>query len=73
MSQMVKLKTINKWFSSIQAAIEDEIQRLTSHLTGRVKVLEVRYARRLSDLQSEVKTMSAKVEAHLQKMKIDWT
>ncbi len=72
----VEIKTIvvgDKWLASIQAAKEDEIQRLTSHLTSRVKVLEVRYALQLSDLQSEVKTMSAKVEAHLQKMKIDWT
>ena len=35
----------DKWFAIIRAAIEGEVQRLTQQLTGRVKILEERYAR----------------------------
>ena len=71
-----EIKTLvveNKWFASIGAAIEDEIQRLTQRLTGRVKELEERYAQPLPELDSEVEVLSTKVAAHLENMGIDWT
>ena len=71
-----EIKTLvveDKWFASIGAAIEDEIQRLTQGLTSRVKELEERYAQPLPELDHEVDTLSAKVEAHLRKMGVDWT
>ena len=51
----------DKWFTSIRVAIEGEVQRLA----GRVKVLEERYARPLSELEQEVEAFSDKVEGHL--------
>ena len=71
-----EIKTLvveDKWFASIGAAIEDEIQRLTQQLTGRVKELEERYAQPLPELDSEVEVLSTKVAAHLENMGIDWT
>ena len=62
----------DKWLASIQAAIADEVQRLTQELTGRVKELEERYAHRLPDLEQELDKFSAKVGEHLHKMGVDW-
>ena len=60
----------DKWFASIQADIQEEVQRLTQHLTGRIKELDERYARPLPELEREVDVFSAKVEGHLKKMGI---
>ena len=69
-----EIKTLvvkDKWFASIHAAIDGEVQRLTQSLTSRVQELEERYAQPLPDLEQEVKTFSAKVEEHLRKMGVD--
>ena len=66
-----EIKTLvieDKWLASIQAAIEDELQRVTQRLAGRVRVLEERYARPLPKLEQDVATFSAKVEGHLKRM-----
>jgi len=58
----------DKWFASIQAAIEGEVQRLTQRLASRIKELEERYAKPLAKLEREVEAYSTKVEEHLKKM-----
>ena len=71
-----EIKTLvvgDKWFASIQSAIESEVQRVIQALARRVRELEERYAHRLPDLEQEVEAFSAKVDAHLQKMGVDWT
>ena len=70
-----EIKTLvveDKWFTSIHAAIDGEVQRLTQALTVRVQELEERYAQPLPDLAREVDTFSARVEAHLREMGVDW-
>ena len=70
-----EIKTLvvkDKWIASIQSAIEGEVQRLTQALATRVQELEERYTQPLPELASEVDEFSAKVEAHLQKMGVDW-
>jgi type I restriction enzyme M protein len=62
----------DKWFASIDAAIESEIQRLTQQLAGRVKELEERYADTLPNLEQAVSEQSARVEAHLKQMGLGW-
>ena len=62
----------DKWFASIQAAINAEVQRLTQALTERVKQLEERYAQSLPSLTQEVQEYSMKVEKHLLNMGVDW-
>ena len=66
-----EIKTLvveDKWFTSIQAEIAGEEQRLTQQLAERVKELEERYAKPLPMLEEEVAALSEKVDEHLQKM-----
>ena len=70
-----EIKTLvveDKWFASIHAAIDGEVQRLTQALAARVQELEERYAQPLPDLEHEVETFSAKVAVHLKNMGVDW-
>ncbi len=62
----------DKWFTTIQAAITGEVQRLTQNLTERVKELEERYAQSLPSLASNVQEFSMKVDKHLSNMGVDW-
>jgi type I restriction enzyme M protein len=60
-----EIKTLvveDKWLTSLRAAIDGEVQRVTQQLAGRVKELEERYAKPLPALQREVEALSAKVE-----------
>ena len=70
-----EIKTLvveNKWFSNLRDAIEDEVQKLTQQLAGRVKELEARYARPLPKLEQDVEKFSKKVERHLKKLGRAW-
>jgi type I restriction enzyme M protein len=70
-----EIKTLvveDKWFASLRAAIDGEVERLTPRLAARVKELEQRYARPLPALERDVETFSAKVEGHLKKMGLTW-
>ena len=62
----------DKWFASIHAAIDGEVQRLTQALAERVKELEERYANPLPELAREVEAFDVKVAAHLRNMGVDW-
>ena len=55
----------DKWFTTIQAAITGEVQRLMQVLAERVKGLEERYAQPLLVLEEEVEGYSVRVEEHL--------
>lgn len=63
----------DKWFASIEAAIEDEVQQLTEHLVERVKELEQRYAQPLTALEREAEAFGQKVGRHLKTMGLAWT
>ena len=63
---------VDRYFTTELAAITSEVQRLTQGLANRVKELEERYARPLSELEQEVDALTAKVEAHLKKMGLVW-
>jgi type I restriction enzyme M protein len=70
-----EIKTLvveDKWFASIRASIDGEMQRLTQQLAGRVKELDQRYAKPLPELEREVEAFSQKVEGHLKKMGLAW-
>ena len=70
-----EIKTLvveDKWFTNIQASIEDEVQRLIQQLTGRVNELEERYAQPLPQLNTEVESFNIKVEEHLVNLGMDW-
>ena len=66
-----EIKTLvvdDKWFASIQGAIEGEVQRLTQRLAGRVRELEERYAAPLPQFTRSVAELEVKVNRHLEKM-----
>ncbi len=70
-----EIKTLvvdNKWFASIRIEIQGEVQRLMQQLADRVKELEDRYARPLPTLEKEIEGLSARVEGHLEKMRLAW-
>ncbi|HUM78151.1 MAG TPA: hypothetical protein PLP43_06995, partial [Methanoculleus sp.] len=67
-----RLVVEDKWFASIGAAIEAEVERLTQRLAGRVKELDERYARPLPELEREAEAFGAKVEEHLRRMGVEW-
>ena len=58
----------DKWLASLSAAVQGELDRVSQTLTGRIRVLAERYAKRLPELESDVEALSAKVEAHLKQM-----
>ena len=62
----------DKWFASIRAAVNGEVNRLTQHLAARVKELEERYTRPLPELEREVAAFGEKVEGHLKAMGLVW-
>jgi hypothetical protein len=68
-----EIKTVvieDKWLASLRAEIDSEVQRLTQHLAGRVKELEERYSQPLPALAKELTTLAARVESHLERMRI---
>ena len=62
----------DKWLATLQARIVAEIERVTQQLANRVKTLEERYETPLPQLTEEVATLSARVDAHLRKMGLQW-
>jgi type I restriction enzyme M protein len=62
----------DKWFASLQAAIEGEVRRITQRLAGRVKELDERYAETLPELEVSLAVLSKKVAGHLKKMGLVW-
>ena len=66
-----EIKTLvveDKWLTAISAAIHGEMDRISQTLTQRVKELAERYESPLPLLTESVAKLSAKVDAHLQKM-----
>lgn len=58
----------DKWFTSIQTAVDGEVQRITQRLAERVKELEERYTSPVPELVDQVETLSAKADEHLKQM-----
>jgi type I restriction enzyme M protein len=58
----------DKWLGTIAAAVQDELDRVSQTLTGRIRQLAERYADPLPALTADVKRLAAKVAGHLQKM-----
>ncbi|WP_349627377.1 type I restriction-modification system subunit M [Arthrobacter sp. C9C5] len=58
----------DKWQASITHRITSEITELTHNLVGRIKQLGERYDETVSDLESELETLSTKVSRHLADM-----
>ena len=62
----------DKWFASLRVTVEDEVERLTQRLAGRLIELDERYFQPLPKLEQKVEELSAKVEGHLKTMRLAW-
>ena len=62
----------DKWMTTIEQAVKDEMDRISQRLTGRIKELAERYATPLPTLTTEIEALTYKVDAHLNKMGFKW-
>ena len=70
-----EIKTLvieDKWFGSIRAAIENEVQRVSRQLTVRIKELKERYIHTLPELEKKRCLAKVKVKGHLKRMGVKW-
>jgi len=66
-----EIKTLvvdDKWLTTIAAAVQGELDRVSQTLTGRIRQLAERYAAPLPQIVDEVATLAARVDGHLKKM-----
>ena len=62
----------DKWLVSINQSIDDEIERISHNLTGRIKQLIKRYDDPMSNLTKDLQTLTVKTNVHLNKMGFRW-
>lgn len=70
-----EVKTVvveDKWLASLQADVQQELERISQTLAQRIRELAERYDIPLPKLEDEVAVLSAKVETHLKKMGATW-
>ena len=62
----------DKWLAALQGAVQGELERVSQTLAGRIRQLAERYTDPLPALDAEVETLSARVDAHLERMGFTW-
>ena len=70
-----EIKTLvvdDKWLVALANAVQGELDRVSTTLTGRIRQLAERYATPLPLLTQELLTLSARVDEHLKKMGAVW-
>jgi type I restriction enzyme M protein len=70
--EIKKLVVEYKWLTTIEIAVQTELDRVSQALTGRIRQLAERYATPLPKLTEEVESLAARVEGHLKKMGAVW-
>ena len=63
-----RLVVEKKWFASLSARLDGEMQRISQQLTSKVSALAERYAQTLPEIDAEITDLEAKVAAHLKQM-----
>lgn len=58
----------DKWLATVEDAVQQEIERVTQRLAGRLQELTERYATPLPQMEETVDALSGKVDEHLQTM-----
>ncbi len=71
-SEVKTLVVDDKWLARFAADVQDELDRVSQALTGRIKTLTERYATPLPALTDDVAALTARVDAHLAKMGFAW-
>ena len=63
-----RLVVEKKWFASLSARLDGEMQHIRQQLTSKVSALAERYVHTLSDIDAEISDLEKKVAGHLRKM-----
>ncbi len=58
----------DKWMQTLDASVRSELERIAQNLTGRIRTLAERYETPLPQLTDTAEELTAKVEAHLDRM-----
>jgi len=66
--EVKELVVEEKWLNTVEDAVQQEIERVTQRLAGRLKELTERYASPLPGLEEEVDALSETVTEHLKTM-----
>ena len=67
-AEIAEIVVDDKWVASVEASIEQQVERLAGGLVDRVRVLTGRYADALPELERRVEDYSTRVEGHLRRM-----
>ncbi|MBU1189360.1 MAG: N-6 DNA methylase [Gammaproteobacteria bacterium] len=70
-----EIKTLvvdDKWLTALETAVQNELERVSQTLTGRVRQLAERYETPLPQLSQQVEVLSARVDEHLKTMGVAW-
>lgn len=62
----------DKWLATLSSCVQDELNRVTQRLTGRVKELAERYQDPLPVIELQVEECQKRVEQHLKQMGFEW-
>ena len=57
-----------KWFATLSAQLDSEMQHISQQLTSKVSALAERYAQTLPEIDAEIADLEAKVAEHLRQM-----
>ena len=71
-SEIKEMVVHDKWLATIYGSINEELERISHSLAGRIKELAERYETSLPKLTDDVKELSVKVDQHLEKMGFKW-
>ncbi len=70
-----EIKTLvvdDKWLTTLAAAVQSELARVSQALTGRIRQLAERYATPLPKLAGQIASLAGRVDEHLKKMGAAW-
>lgn len=71
--QEIKLLVIvDKWLKFMHDSIQNELDRISQRLSGRIKELAQRYDKPLPELDEDMKNLAITVENHMRKMGFQW-
>ncbi len=62
----------DKWITTIENDISNEIDQVSQKLSNRIKELAERYENTLPELDTQVEALEQKVDDHLKKMGFEW-
>ena len=68
-----KLVIEDKWFASLESAVNKEMRGISQRLTERLTELMERYESTLPEIESELAELNKKVRGHLEKMGFSWS